>query len=91
MIHKACSVHPSEEVTGKEEDKEYAHVYVRDSLCDFVIDSMRDMEIEVKDWQKFLSEIDLEKINEERKEAGPFAAFLVTKLVSFFSGIAGKE
>jgi len=34
------------------------------------------MEIEVKDWQKFLTEIDLEKINEERKKAGPFVTLV---------------
>jgi len=33
---------------------------------------MVDIEVEVKDWQKFFTEIDSEKINEERKGAGPF-------------------
>jgi len=58
------ALYTSQEVTGKEEDKEYAQVYVVD------------MEIEVKDWQKFLTEIDLEKINEERKKAGPFVTLV---------------
>ena len=58
------ALYTSEEVTGKEEDKEYAQAYVVD------------MEIEVKDWQKFLTEIDLEKINEERKKAGPFVTLV---------------
>lgn len=67
------ALYTSEEVTGKEEDKEYAQAYVVD------------MEIEVKDWQKFLTEIDLEKINEERKKAGPF----VTLVKDRFEVIAG--
>lgn len=58
------ALYTSEEVTGKEEDKEYAQAYVVD------------MKIEVKDWQKFLTEIDLEKINEERKKAGPFVTLV---------------
>jgi len=67
------ALYTREEVTGKEEDKEYAQAYVVD------------MEIEVKDWQKFLTEIDLEKINEERKKAGPF----VTLVKDRFEVIAG--
>lgn len=58
------ALYTSEEITGREEDKEYAQAYVVD------------MEIEVKDWQKFLTEIDLEKINEERRKAGPFVTLV---------------
>jgi len=67
------ALYTSEEVTGKEEDKEYAQAYVVD------------MEIEVKDWQKFLTEINLEEINEERKKTGPF----VTLVKDRFEVIAG--
>lgn len=58
------ALYTSEEVTGKEEDKKYVRAYVVDT------------EVEVKDWQKFLTEIDLEKINEERKKAGPFVTLV---------------
>ncbi len=72
-ITSRFALYTSEEVTGKEEDKEYAQAYVVD------------MEIEVKDWQKFLTEIDLEKINEERKKAGPFVILVKDR----FEVIAG--
>lgn len=67
------ALYTSEEVTGKEEDKKYVRAYVVDT------------EVEIKDWQKFLTEIDLEKINEERKKAGPFVILVKDR----FEVIAG--
>jgi len=58
------AIYTSDEVTGKEEDKEYVQAYVVD------------VEIKVKDWQKFFEEINLDEINKERRRAGPFVRLL---------------
>jgi len=58
------ALYTSEEVTGEAEDKKYVQAYIVD------------IEVEVKEWQKFFTEIDLEKINERRREAGPFVSLV---------------
>ncbi|MEA1965534.1 MAG: hypothetical protein U9O41_10505 [Candidatus Aerophobetes bacterium] len=58
------AMYTTDEVTGKAEDKEYVQAYVVD------------VEIKVKDWQKFFEEINLDEINEERRKAGPFARLM---------------
>jgi len=63
-ITSRFALYTSDKVTAKEEDKKYVQAYVID------------IEVEVKDWQKFFTEIDLEKINEERRKAGPFVSLV---------------
>lgn len=59
-ITSRFAMYTTDKVTGKAEDKEYVQAYVVD------------IEMGVKDWQKFFQEIDLDEINKERREAGPF-------------------
>ena len=54
------AMYTTDELTGKAEDKEYVQAYVVD------------IEIKVKDWEKFFQEINLDEINKERRKAGPF-------------------
>ena len=61
MVSTKFAMYTADEVTGKEEDREYVQVYVID------------VEIKVKDWQKFFEEINLDEINRERRRAGPFS------------------
>ncbi len=61
MVSTKFAMYTADEVTGKEEDREYVQVYVID------------VEIRVKDWQKFFEEINLDEINRERRRAGPFS------------------
>jgi len=61
IISTKSAMYTSDEVTGREEDKEYVQAYVID------------VEIKVRDWQKFFEEINLDEINRERRRAGPFA------------------
>jgi len=58
------AIYTTDEVTGKTEDKEYVQAYVVD------------VEIKVKDWQKFFEEINLDEINKERRKAGPFVRLM---------------
>ena len=60
IVSTKFAMYTADEVTGKEEDREYVQVYVID------------VEIKVKDWQKFFEEINLDEINRERRKAGPF-------------------
>jgi len=60
FVSTRFAMYTRDELTGKLEDREYVQAYVVD------------VEIEVKDWQKFFKEIDLDKINRERRKAGPF-------------------
>lgn len=50
----------ADEVTGNPEDEKYAQAYK-------VV-----VEIEVKDWQRFFEEIDLDEINEQKRKTQPF-------------------
>ncbi|MCK4419318.1 LysM peptidoglycan-binding domain-containing protein [Candidatus Aerophobetes bacterium] len=59
-IASRFAMYTTDKVTGNAEDKEYVQAYVVD------------IEMKVKDWQKFFQEIDLDEINKERREAGPF-------------------
>ncbi len=59
-ITSRFAMYTTDKVTGNAEDKEYVQAYVVD------------IEMRVKDWQKFFQEIDLDEINKERREAGPF-------------------
>jgi hypothetical protein len=61
IVSTKFAMYTADEVTGKEEDREYVQVYVID------------VEIKVKDWQKFFEEINLDEINRERRKAGPFS------------------
>ena len=61
IVSTKFAMYTADEVTGKEEDREYVQVYVID------------VEIRVKDWQKFFEEINLDEINRERRRAGPFS------------------
>ena len=61
IVSTKFAMYTADEVTGKEEDREYVQVYVID------------VEIRVKDWQKFFEEINLDEINRERRKAGPFS------------------
>jgi len=61
IVSTKFAMYTADEVTGKEEDREYVQVYVID------------VEIKVKDWQKFFEEINLDEINRERRRAGPFS------------------
>ncbi len=61
IVSTKFPMYTTEEVTGKKEDSEYVQVYVID------------VEIKVKDWQKFFEEINLDEINRERRRAGPFS------------------
>ena len=59
-IASRFAMYTTDKVTGNAEDKEYVQAYVVD------------IEMRVEDWQKFFQEIDLDEINKERREAGPF-------------------
>lgn len=61
IVSTKFAMYTADEVTGKEADSEYVQVYVID------------VEIKVKDWQKFFEEINLDEINRERRRAGPFS------------------
>jgi len=61
IVSTKFAMYTADEVTGKEEDREHVQVYVID------------VEIKVKDWQKFFEEINLNEINRERRRAGPFS------------------
>ena len=61
IVSTKFAMYTADEVTGKEEDREYVQVYVID------------VEIKVKDWQEFFEEINLDEINRERRRAGPFS------------------
>jgi len=60
IVSTKFAMYTTDEVTGREEDKEYVQAYVID------------IEIKVKDWQKFFEEINLDEINKEREKSGPF-------------------
>ena len=61
LVSTRFALYTTDEVTGTQEDKEYVQAYVID------------VEILVKDWQKFFEEINLDEINRERRRTGPFA------------------
>ncbi len=60
VIASRFAMYTTDKVTGNTEDKEYVQAY------------LVDIEMKVKDWQKFFQEIDLDEINKERRKAGPF-------------------
>ncbi len=60
VVISRFAMYTTDEITGEAEDEKYVQSYVIDT------------EIEVKDWDKFFREINLDEINKERRKAGPF-------------------